>query len=838
MQWGKTIKRICSAAISGVMLLTMTAAMPMESTAASICTVNTNKTYQRIRGFGGMNLPEWQGYDLTDAQIQTVFGNGDGQLGLTILRIYVSDDSSAWKNVVPTAKAAQKLGATIFATPWNPPSSMRSAGSGGTHGGKYVLNSNAEAQYARHVNDYIKYVESQGINLYSVSVQNEPDYSTDWTYWSPDRTTNFIANYGQTVKAGTNAKLMSPETFQYGAWGDGRDYYNKILNNSKALANIDLFGTHFYGTPRAKMDFPALESSGKEIWMTEVYVPNSDSDSANRYPEALQVSENIHNGLVVGNMSAYTWWYIRRSYSLIGQNDGKPTKRGYCMAQYSKYVRPGDVRIDATESPADNLLISAYKQSDTQIEIVAINKGSTDVSQQFSVDGRTITDVDRYRTSSSENLAKTADLDHETSTYWSNLPANSVSTFVVTLTSDGKAVPADPNAPVPQEPITPDANGYYYHDTFEESNNSWEARGGTELTLSGRHPYEGTNALLVQNREKAWHGVQKALDPATFKAGEKYSFSVCVDYEEGAEKQDFMLSMQYTDVSGETKYAHIADGTTYPGQYLQLANTSFQIPEGASSPILYVETADGTGSFYIDEAIVAKDGVKIAGPEQPKEPTQPTTEAPVTFTRGDVNSDGMIDIFDLALAKRGMIQGFTDKKAEKAADIDQNGKVEINDIISIQKYLLGMIREFEPVAQPVTEAPTQPPTEAPTQAQTQATVRKDGYFYNTADVSWIDPNKPMVAFAFDDGPVSGGDSSSAGRIQTAISKAGGHATFFYWGSRIAGNESEIKRAQSLGFEIANHTWSHPNLTQKSASEIKNEINQCAQKLTSYQAADH
>ena len=65
----------------------------------------------------------------------------------------------------------------------------------------------------------------------------------------------------------------------------------------------------------------------------------------------------------------------------------------------------------------------------------------------------------------------------------------------------------------------------------------------------------------------------------------------------------------------------------------------------------------------------------------------------------------------------------------------------------------------EPPTQPATEAPTQPPTEAPTQAQTQATVRKDGYFYNTADVSWIDPNKPMVAFAFDDGPVSGGDST-------------------------------------------------------------------------------
>ncbi|MBP0974249.1 MAG: carbohydrate binding domain-containing protein [Oscillospiraceae bacterium] len=732
MQLRKMIRRFCAAAVSGFMLATMTAALPMTTTAAGTCTINTNKTYQRIRGFGGMNLPEWQGYDLTDAQIQTVFGNGDGQLGLTVLRIYVSDDSNAWSKVIPTAKAAQKLGATIFATPWNPPSSMRKAGSGGTNGGKYVLNDNAEAQYATHLNNYIKYVESQGVNLYSVSVQNEPNYSTDWTYWSPDRTTNFIANYGQAVKAGTNAKLMSPETFQYGAWGNGRDYYNKILNNSKALANIDLFGTHFYGTPREKMDFPALENSGKEIWMTEVYVPNSDSNSANRFPEAIQVAENIHNGLVVGNMSAYVWWYIRRSYSLIGQDDGQPTKRGYMMAQYSKYVRPGDIRIDATESPDSNLLISAYKHSDTQIEIVAVNKGTTDVTQQFSVDGRTITNVDRYRTGASENLAKTENMEHDTSSYWATLPGNTVSTFVVTLTSDGKAVPEDPNAPVPQEPITPDANGYYYHDTFEESNNSWEARGGTELTLSGRHPYEGTNALLVQNREKAWQGVQKALDTITFKAGEKFSFSVCVDYEEGESEQEFMLSMQYTDASGETKYAHIADGTAYPGQYLQLENTSFQIPDGASSPILYVETADGTANFYIDEAIVAKDGTKINGPGQPEPPATeppvteppvtepPVTEPPVTETPvteppmteppvtqpvvteaqpqsdnvlyGDANDDKHVDILDVITLNRNLQSGEQlSEQGKRNADVDRNGAINETDSLNILKYLVDLI---------------------------------------------------------------------------------------------------------------------------------------------------
>lgn len=45
--------------------------------------------------------------------------------------------------------------------------------------------------------------------------------------------------------------------------------------------------------------------------MTEVYTDsNNDADL---WPNALNVSENIYKGLVVGNMSAYVWWYIRRS---------------------------------------------------------------------------------------------------------------------------------------------------------------------------------------------------------------------------------------------------------------------------------------------------------------------------------------------------------------------------------------------------------------------------------------------------------------------------------------------------------------------------------------------
>ncbi len=377
-----------------------------------------------MRGFGGINLPEWVGSDMTSAQVQKAFGNGNDELGFTILRVFINDDKNQWNKAVPTAKAAQKLGATVFASPWNPPASIRQNGSGGASGGKYRVKKDSYAAYATHLNDYCKYMKEQGIELRSVSVQNEPDWSSEWTGWSSTETTDFLANYADKIDC---CGVMSPETFQY----TNKDYYKNILNNAKAMANTALFGTHFYGTQRSQMDFPELEKSGKDIWMTEVYVPNSNANSADNWPEAVQVAINMHNGIVVGNLNAYIWWYIRRNYGPM-KEDGNISKRGYCMAQFSKWVRPGDVRIDATESPQSNVYISAFKHEDSQIVIVATNSGN-EYTQEFSISGKTISKVDRYRTSGKENIAKTEDMEHDTSSFFSQLPQNSVSTFVVTL---------------------------------------------------------------------------------------------------------------------------------------------------------------------------------------------------------------------------------------------------------------------------------------------------------------------------------------------------------------------------------------------------------------------
>ena len=280
----KSLKKIISVTTAGIMMTAFVSAMPhnIDSFSADVCVVNPAVQHQTIKGFGGINHPEWTGQDLTESQRQTAFGNGADELGLTVLRVFVNPDSNQWSKALPTAQYATKMGVTIFASPWEPPANL--AESGGSNGKLHLPKSNYGA-YAQHLNNFGTYMKNNNVDLYAISVQNEPDYASEWTYWSTDETTDFLANYGDQI---TSTRLMSPESFQYAplnaSWVSdaGKKFYTKILNNAKAMANCDLFGTHFYGTQRAWMDFPELENCGKEIWMTEVYGPNSDADSANR----------------------------------------------------------------------------------------------------------------------------------------------------------------------------------------------------------------------------------------------------------------------------------------------------------------------------------------------------------------------------------------------------------------------------------------------------------------------------------------------------------------------------------------------------------------------------
>jgi glucuronoarabinoxylan endo-1,4-beta-xylanase len=390
-------------------------AVGTPAAAETTVVVEPSIVQQTILGFGGMNHTVWIS-DLTAAQRETAFGNGAGQLGFTVLRIPVHEDRANWSREVATARRAGELGAKVIASPWNPPASMIETFSGGRR-----LRYDSYGAYARHLNDFAAFMGNNGVNLYGISIQNEPDYAHEWTAWTPSEIVRFLRENAGTI----STRVIAPESFQY-----RKNISDPILNDAAALANVDILGAHLYGTQSADLPYPLFreKGGGKELWMTEVYHPNS-SDSADLWPQALDVGEHLHRALVYGRFQTYVWWYIRRSYGPM-REDGQISKRGATMAHFSKWVRPGYSRITATANPQSNVYITAFK-SGSRIVIVAINKNSSAVYHPFTIRDTGSATASTWLTNDNGTLARYNDVTISNGSFGAELPARSIRTFVV-----------------------------------------------------------------------------------------------------------------------------------------------------------------------------------------------------------------------------------------------------------------------------------------------------------------------------------------------------------------------------------------------------------------------
>jgi glucuronoarabinoxylan endo-1,4-beta-xylanase len=382
----------------------------LRNASAQTATVTLSSPKQYIRAFGGMSHAAWAG-DLTAAERALAFGNGAGQLGLTALRIPVTDGSPDSANVA-TAKAAIAAGAIVFATPWNAAGTMTSS---------------QFSSYATHLNNFVAYMKNQGVDLYAIGVQNEPDYGTQggWLAWSAALCHDFVLNYGPMI----TTKLMSCESFSY-----NKSYYDPILNDSAALANVEILGTHLYGTPVSSYPYPLFDQkgAGKERWMTEHYTDSTTN--ANSWPNALGVATELHHAMVDGQFNLYTWWYIVRSYGLI-YTDGTVSKRGWCMAHFSKFIRPGFHRVDATATPASGVYVSAYKSDTGDVVVVVVNTNTSTQPLTVSLNGSSISSYDTFTTSGSKSLANGGMVTVSNGSVALSLDAESVTTLYGTGSS-------------------------------------------------------------------------------------------------------------------------------------------------------------------------------------------------------------------------------------------------------------------------------------------------------------------------------------------------------------------------------------------------------------------
>ncbi|MFC8845702.1 MULTISPECIES: cellulose binding domain-containing protein [unclassified Micromonospora] len=498
-------------------VLTTMGAVPVAAAAGTLlgatgasaapATINLSAQRQTIKGYGAMAHAAWIG-DLTSAQRETAFGTGEGRLGFSILRIPVGESSADFGRDLATAKRAVELGVTVFASPWNPPASMIETFTRGSQTNAKRLRASSYAAYAQHLNDFTTYMRNNGVPLYSISVQNEPDYAHDWTWWTTAEMVKFLRENAGSI----STRVMAPESFQY-----VKSMSDPILNDATALANVDIIGAHLYGTSYSNFPYPLFKQrgAGKELWMTEVYYPNSNTNSGDAWPEALDVGEHIHRAMVDAEFQAYVWWYLRRSYGPM-REDGQISKRGAMMTHFARFVRPGYVRIDATANPASNVYVSAYRGGDTVV-IVAVNKNTSSVSQQFTLSGATASgSVSNWLTDGSRTVAPQNALTMSNGSLTVTLPARSIMTFVTSV--NGTPPPTTPPPTVTPTPTPTPTSGGGTGPRVAYTTNSWSSglTASIDITNTGTSAINGwTLAFTLPSGQAITSGWNATYSPAS-----------------------------------------------------------------------------------------------------------------------------------------------------------------------------------------------------------------------------------------------------------------------------------------------------------------------------------
>jgi glucosylceramidase len=115
--------------------------------------------------------------------------------------------------------------------------------------------------------------------------------------------------------------------------------------------------------------------------------PNGDTwnenwDDGSGY-DGLTIAQAVHDALTLGNVNAYVYWFgaSRGATRALMQIDDvaktyRVSKRMWALAAYSRFIRPGAVRLGA--SAADPALkVSAFRNPDGSEVIEVLNTGTT-----------------------------------------------------------------------------------------------------------------------------------------------------------------------------------------------------------------------------------------------------------------------------------------------------------------------------------------------------------------------------------------------------------------------------------------------------------------------------
>ena len=297
------------------------------------------------------------------------------------------------KALIPMIKRATDVAGgalKLFASPWSPPAWMKTTGMM-NQGGK--LKPECRDAWARYYCRYIREYEREGIPIWGLTVQNEPEATQKWDscIYTGEEERDFVRDHlGPALHAdGLDAiKLI--------IWDHNRD---RMFERAKAVYDDPEAAKYVWGTGFHWYMGDFFENCQRvhDAWPEKKLLFTEGCAENGPHIKSWQVGERYARSMIQ-DLNHWTVGWV--DWNLVLDETGGPnhvnnlcsapvicdTKSGevlylssyYYIGHFSRFIRPGAKRISCA-STRDELEATAFMNPDGEISVVVLNSSEKSI---------------------------------------------------------------------------------------------------------------------------------------------------------------------------------------------------------------------------------------------------------------------------------------------------------------------------------------------------------------------------------------------------------------------------------------------------------------------------
>lgn len=336
----------------------------------------------------------------------------------------------------------------FYACAWSAPGYMMSNGrdtGGGTLGGLPGAPGDSgdwRAAYADYLLEYVRCYHREGVEITHLGFANEPDLflvrGTDEIGYAamrmdPAQVVDFVKVLGPAIeRSGLPVSMVCCDAM---SWAQQEVYTSAIEADPEAARWVSVHAGHNYVEP-ARWKLP----TDRHTWMSE-WEPNVEAntwiagwDTGTR-EDGLRLAEDIHGALTEGQVNGYVYWFGAsvggtRALVRLDGADYEASKRLWALAGFSRFVRPGAVRV-AASATNPRLKVSAFVDDREGTVLTIINTANRTVREPLTLASRGMDrPVASYLTDEGHSLSAAAAVDWSQDGPVVRIPARSMLTLV------------------------------------------------------------------------------------------------------------------------------------------------------------------------------------------------------------------------------------------------------------------------------------------------------------------------------------------------------------------------------------------------------------------------